>query len=169
MKDAGRHFAITQLVLNDLIRRWNVFKGLMKCSIHRRWRHNPWNPFNFESLPLMTIFILFLANCVVLAIDAPLPSGDKTELTKQLVGIEEKIQLSYLVYGYSGIDRSVLSGDIYSWSFLENIGVRINSPPWKLPEKHVEYHGFCCGGHGVSISKITIFLSQKDFCKQKSI
>ena len=29
------------------------------------------------------------ANCVVLAIDAPLPSGDKTELTKQLVGIEE--------------------------------------------------------------------------------
>ena len=54
------------------------------------------------------------ANCVVLAIDAPLPSGDKTELTKQLVGIEEKIQLSYLVYGYSGIDRSVLPGDIYS-------------------------------------------------------
>ena len=29
------------------------------------------------------------ANCVVLAIDAPLPYGDKTELTKQLVGIEE--------------------------------------------------------------------------------
>ena len=27
----------------------------------------------------------FLANCVVLAIDAPLPYGDKTELTKQLV------------------------------------------------------------------------------------
>ena len=27
------------------------------------------------------------ANCVVLAIDAPLPYGDKTELTKQLVGI----------------------------------------------------------------------------------
>ena len=43
----------------------------------------------------MTIFILFLANCVVLAIDAPLPSGDKTELTKQLVGIERE-KLDYL-------------------------------------------------------------------------
>ena len=53
------------------------------------------------------------ANCVVLAIDAPLPYGDKTELTKQLVGIE-KIQLSYFAYKFSGIDRSVLSGDIYS-------------------------------------------------------
>ena len=59
---------------------------LVKCSIF--WEI-PFFPFNFERTPLMTIF-LFLANCVVLAIDAPLPSGDKTELTKQLVGIEEK-------------------------------------------------------------------------------
>ena len=90
----------------------------MKCSIHP---HRPWGPnqgkfylFPLNLTILMRIF-LFLANCVVLAIDAPLPSGDKTELTKQLVGIErKKIKLSYFVYGYSGIDRSVLSGDIYS-------------------------------------------------------
>ena len=31
--------------------------------------------------------MLLSANCVVLAIDAPLPYGDKTELTKQLVTV----------------------------------------------------------------------------------
>ena len=50
---------------------------------------------------------------MLLLMPDPLPYGDKTELTKQLVGIE-KIQLSYFAYKFSGIDRSVLSGDIYS-------------------------------------------------------
>ena len=38
-----------------------------------------WPP--FECMVLLTI----IANCVVLAIEKPLPNGDKTELTKQLV------------------------------------------------------------------------------------
>jgi len=41
-----------------------------------------WPPFEY------TILLTIIANCVVLAIDAPLPYGDKTELTKQLESTE---------------------------------------------------------------------------------
>ena len=41
--------------------------------------------------------MLLSANCVVLAIDAPLPYGDKTELTKQLVTINISIKPEILL------------------------------------------------------------------------
>jgi len=41
-----------------------------------------WPPFEY------TVLLTIIANCVVLAIDAPLPYGDKTELTRQLESTE---------------------------------------------------------------------------------
>merc|ERR1719431_2333704 len=41
-----------------------------------------WPPFEY------TILLTIIANCVVLAVDAPLPYGDKTELTRQLESTE---------------------------------------------------------------------------------
>ena len=38
--------------------------------------------------------ISFPANCFVLAIDAPLPDGDKTELTKKLVSLVTITQIT---------------------------------------------------------------------------
>ena len=46
------------------------------------------------SVGVRYIFIPLAANCVVLAIDAPLPYGDKTELTKQLVSPQSQIDLN---------------------------------------------------------------------------
>lgn len=37
-----------------------------------------WPPFEY------TVLLTIIANCVVLAIETPLPNGDKTELAKQL-------------------------------------------------------------------------------------
>ena len=60
--------------------------------------------------------MLLSANCVVLAIDAPLPYGDKTELTKQLVTINISVIPAIHKYTHfiTGINRSVLPRNIYS-------------------------------------------------------
>ena len=60
--------------------------------------------------------MLLSANCVVLAIDAPLPYGDKTELTKQLVTINISIipAIHNNTHFITGINRSVLPRNIYS-------------------------------------------------------
>ena len=39
-----------------------------------------WPPFEY------TVLLTIIANCVVLAVEKPLPNGDKTELARQLVG-----------------------------------------------------------------------------------
>ncbi len=38
-----------------------------------------WPPFEY------TVLLTIIANCVVLAVEKPLPNGDKTELARQLV------------------------------------------------------------------------------------
>lgn len=40
-----------------------------------------WPPFEY------TVLLTIIANCVVLAVEKPLPNGDKTELARQLVGL----------------------------------------------------------------------------------
>ena len=42
--------------------------------------------------------ISFPANCFVLAIDAPLPDGDKTELTKKLVSVVKTSHITLANY-----------------------------------------------------------------------
>lgn len=50
----------------------NIIRRLTKFLIE-------WPPFEY------TVLLTIIANCVVLAVERPLPHGDKTELAKQLV------------------------------------------------------------------------------------
>ena len=50
----------------------NLLRRLTKFLIE-------WPPFEY------TVLLTIIANCVVLAIERPLPNGDKTELARQLV------------------------------------------------------------------------------------
>ena len=91
---------------------------------------------------------LFSANCFVLAIDAPLPYGDKTELTKKLVSrnhpnINEKMMCA-------GKNGAVLFDNFHRGGFPQNLGNGTDPPQRKLSEKYVEHHGLCCSCHRVS-------------------
>jgi len=59
-----------------------------------------WPPFEY------TVLLTIIANCVVLAIERPLPNGDKTELARQLVRIcmltSKESLISYLVIQGTG-------------------------------------------------------------------
>ena len=55
-----------------ILRESNLLRRLTKFLIE-------WPPFEY------TVLLTIIANCVVLAIERPLPNGDKTELARQLV------------------------------------------------------------------------------------
>ena len=57
-----------------ILRESNLIRRLTKFLIE-------WPPFEY------TVLLTIIANCVVLAIERPLPNGDKTELARQLVRI----------------------------------------------------------------------------------
>ena len=55
-----------------ILRESNILRRVTKFLIE-------WPPFEY------TVLLTIIANCVVLAIEKPLPNGDKTELARQLV------------------------------------------------------------------------------------
>ena len=62
-----------------ILRESNLIRRLTKFLIE-------WPPFEY------TVLLTIIANCVVLAIERPLPNGDKTELARQLVSEHEQKQ-----------------------------------------------------------------------------
>ena len=69
-----------------------------------------------------------------------------------------------------GIHRILLPGNLYGRDQPQDFGTGFCPPSWQLPEKYVEYHGFCCCCDGVSqssISKTFSFLFQKGFLQTK--
>ena len=62
-----------------ILRESNLIRRLTKFLIE-------WPPFEY------TVLLTIIANCVVLAIERPLPNGDKTELARQLVSENEQKQ-----------------------------------------------------------------------------
>ena len=63
-----------------ILRESNLLRRVTKFLIE-------WPPFEY------TVLLTIIANCVVLAIEKPLPNGDKTELARKLVSAIRSISI----------------------------------------------------------------------------
>ena len=72
------------LVLNGINRFWRLGRHLPFGSGNssRRWNENR---IALVKMPAVILPVTIIANCVVLAVETPLPNGDKTQLARDLV------------------------------------------------------------------------------------
>ena len=75
-----------------------------------------WPPFEY------TVLLTIIANCVVLAVERPLPNGDKTELARQLVSQSYMITRLVLVSKGVYVNKRTVATHIYSLLSKRRLG-----------------------------------------------